>query len=140
MTLSLFTKVASSLGVFLSKWPLVLRSLPLPHALLNRCTWKSSQYYIITIMMKSLMHMSYTPVFHERKCISAMRRIVSTVAMHIRLNFFMYLFVPCYCDACLKPSALRVGVKTLHNTLYQGSPTRGWRSTVRAPILSWIDT
>jgi len=28
---------------------------------------------------------------------------------------FMYLCVLCYCDACLKSSALRVGVKTLHN-------------------------
>jgi len=28
----------------------------------------------------------------------------------------MYLCVPCYCDACLKSVALRVGVKTLHNT------------------------
>jgi len=28
----------------------------------------------------------------------------------------MYLYVLCYCDACLKSSALRVGVKTLNNT------------------------
>jgi len=27
----------------------------------------------------------------------------------------MYLCVLCYCDACLKSSGLRVGVKTLHN-------------------------
>jgi len=27
----------------------------------------------------------------------------------------MYLCVTCYCGACLKYSALRVGVKTLHN-------------------------
>jgi len=27
------------------------------------------------------------------------------------------LCVPCYCDACLKSSALCVGVKTLHNTM-----------------------
>jgi len=30
---------------------------------------------------------------------------------------FMHLCVPCYCDACWKSSALRVGVKTLHNTI-----------------------
>jgi len=30
----------------------------------------------------------------------------------------MYLCVPCYCDACLKFSALRVGMKTLHNTIH----------------------
>jgi len=28
----------------------------------------------------------------------------------------MYLCVPCHCDACFKSSALRMGVKTLHNT------------------------
>ena len=28
---------------------------------------------------------------------------------------FMYLCVLCYCDACLKTGALRVGVKTSHN-------------------------
>jgi len=31
----------------------------------------------------------------------------------------MYLCVLCYCDACLKSSALRVGVKTLHNAQCQ---------------------
>jgi len=29
----------------------------------------------------------------------------------------MYLCVPCYCDACLKSGALRVGVKTLAYTI-----------------------
>jgi len=29
----------------------------------------------------------------------------------------MYLHIPCYCDACLKSSALRVGVKTLRYTI-----------------------
>ena len=42
-----------------------------------------------------------------------MRRILSTVATYIRSKFFMHLCVPCYCDACLKSSALRVGMKTL---------------------------
>ena len=33
---------------------------------------------------------------------------------------FIYLCIPCYCecDACLKSSTLRVGVKTLHNTIH----------------------
>jgi len=31
----------------------------------------------------------------------------------------MYLCVLCYCDACLESSALRVGVKTLHNIQFQ---------------------
>jgi len=83
------------------------------------------------------MHVSYTLVFHQSKCISAMRRMLSTVATYIRSSFFMYFCVPCYCDACLKSSALCVGMKTLHNTLYQGWPTRRSRSTVRSPSQSW---
>jgi len=74
--------------------------------------------------MASFMHVSYTLVFHQSKCISAMRRILSTVARYMRLNFFMYLCVPCYCDACSKFSTLRVRMKTLHNTLYQRWLTR----------------
>ena len=37
----------------------------------------------------------------------------------LSLCTFMCLRVLCYCDACLKSSALRVGVKTLHNTQCQ---------------------
>jgi len=33
----------------------------------------------------------------------------------------MYLRIPCYCDACLNSSALRVGVKTLLNTIQDAS-------------------
>ena len=29
----------------------------------------------------------------------------------------MHLRIPCYCDACLNSSALRVGVRTLLNTI-----------------------
>jgi len=36
----------------------------------------------------------------------------------------MYLCVPCYCDTCLKSSALRVGMKILtQNTMSTGSLT-----------------
>jgi len=74
----------------------------------------------------------YTLVFHQSKCINAMRRILSTVETYIRLHFFMYLYVRCYCDACLKSSALHEGMKTLHNTLYLGWPTRRSQSTIRS--------
>ena len=49
-----------------------------------------------------------------------MSRMLSTIATHIRSYFFMHLCVPCYCDACLKSSTLRVEMKTLHDTLYHG--------------------
>jgi len=51
------------------------------------------------------------------KCISAVKRILYTTAMYISLSTFVYLCFSLNCDACLKSSALRVGVKTLHNTI-----------------------
>jgi len=84
---------------------------------LNRCSWKSSQSYIIISMMTSLMLMSQKLVFHQSKCICAIKRILSTTAMYVSSSSFMYLRIPCYCDACLNSSALRVGVKTLLNTI-----------------------
>jgi len=43
--------------------------------------------------------------------------MLSTTAMYVSSSTFMYLRIPCYCDACLNSSALRVGVKTLLNTI-----------------------
>ena len=78
---------------------------------------KSSQYYIIISMMTSFMHMSQKLVLHQSKCICAIKRILSTTAMYVSLSAFMYLRIPCYWDACLNSSSLRVGVKTLLNTI-----------------------
>ena len=89
---------------------------------INRCTWKSSQYYIIISMMTSFMHMSQKLVFHQSKCICAIKRILSTTAMYVSSPSFMYLRIPCYCDACLNSSALRVGVKMLLNTIQNTVP------------------
>jgi len=47
--------------------------------------------------------------------------------MYVSSSSYMYLRIPYYCDACLKSSALRVGVKTLHNTQYNIF----WISTVQ---------
>jgi len=68
-------------------------------------------------MMASFMRVSYKLVFHQSKCISAINRIHSTAATHISSSSAIYLCIPCYYDACLKSSAMRVGVKTLHNTM-----------------------
>jgi len=84
---------------------------------INWCTWKSSQYYIIISMMTSFMRMSQKLVFHQSKCICAIKRILSTTAMYVSSSSFMYLRFPCYCDACLNSSDLRVGLKTLLNTI-----------------------
>ena len=43
--------------------------------------------------------------------------ILSTTAMYVSSSSFIYLRFPCYCDACLNSSALRVGLKTLLNTI-----------------------
>jgi len=50
------------------------------------------------------------------KCISAIKRLLYTTAMYISSSSFVYLCFSLCCDACLKSSVLRVGVKTLHNT------------------------
>jgi len=67
--------------------------------------------------MTSLMRMSQKLVFHQSKCICAIKRILSTTAMDVSSSSFMYLRIPRYCDASLNSSALRVGVKTLLNTI-----------------------
>jgi len=51
------------------------------------------------------------------KCISAIKRILYTTAVYMSSSSFMYLCFSLYCDACLSSSVLRVGVKTLHNTI-----------------------
>jgi len=68
-------------------------------------------------MMTSFMRMSQKLVFHQSKCICAIKPILSTTAIYISWSSFMYLRISCYCDACLNSSALRVGVKTLLNTI-----------------------
>ena len=84
---------------------------------INRCSWKSSQYYIIISMMTSFMRMSQKLVFHQSKCICAIMLILSTTAIYVSSSSFMYLRFPCYCDACLNSSDLRVGLKTSLNTI-----------------------
>ena len=79
---------------------------------ISRCTWKSSQYYIIISMMASFMRVSQKLVLHQSKCISAMKLILSSILVLVHV-----LHIPCCCDACLKSHALRVGVKTLHNPI-----------------------
>jgi len=68
-------------------------------------------------MMTSFMRMSQKLVFHQSNCICAITHILSTTAMYVSSSSFMYLRIPCYSDACLNSSALRVGVKTLLNTI-----------------------
>jgi len=72
--------------------------------------------------MTSFMRMSQKLVFHQSKCICAIKRILSTTAMYVSSSSFMYLRIPCYCDACLNSSALRVGVKMLLNTIQNTVP------------------
>ena len=67
--------------------------------------------------MTSFMRISQKLVFNQSKCICTIKRILSTTAVYVSLSSFMYLCIPCYCDACLNSSALRVGVKTLLNTI-----------------------
>ena len=84
---------------------------------INRCTWKSPQYYIAISRMTSFIRTSQKLVFHQSKCICAIKRILSTTAMYTSSSSFMCLRISCYCDACLNSSDLRVGVTTLLNTI-----------------------
>ena len=68
---------------------------------INRCTWKSSQHYVIMITMASFMRVSSMFVFHWSKCISAIKRLPFYYLQVCILVFFHVLCVPCYCDACL---------------------------------------
>jgi len=94
------------------------RSLQLPHA-----SYTSMHLKVIAV----LHYNNYEGDIHAcvliacisskySKCISAIKRILYTTAMYISSSSFVYLRFSLYCDACLKSSVLRVGVKTLHNT------------------------
>jgi len=67
------------------------------------------------------------------KCISAIKRILYSTAMHISSSSFVYLWFSLFCDACLKSSVLRVGMKTSHNTtiLKKERPATGQNFVLR---------
>ena len=71
--------------------------------------------------MTSFIRVSQKLVFHQSKCICAIKRILSTTAMYVSSSSFMYLRIACYCDAWLNSSALLVGVTTLLNTIHNNS-------------------
>jgi len=50
---------------------------------------------------------------------------IGICATYMPSHTFMYLRVLCYCDACLKTSALRVRVKTLHNVNWKFNTNSG---------------
>ena len=110
-------QAASSLGGLQPRLPLVPGSLQLPHAFYTSMYLEviAVLYYnnhdgvIHACILKACISSKYS------KCISAMKRILYTTAMYISSSSFMYLCISLYCDACLKSSTLRVGVKTLHN-------------------------
>ena len=93
MHCSLYKTSSFALGRFCSRddpW-----SFAASHSLMhfiNRCTWKSSQYYIIISIMTSFMHMSQKLVFHQSQCICAIMPILSTTAMYVSSSSFMYFF------------------------------------------------
>jgi len=115
---------ASSLGGLQPKWPLLLCSLPLPHA-------SYTSMYLEVLHYSNhdgIIHASGVKVCvssKNSKCISVIKRILSTTAMYISSYSFMYLCISFCCDACSKPSALRVGVKTFLNTIETVQPIKG---------------
>jgi len=72
------------------------KSFAASHSLMyfiNWCTWKSSQYYIIVIVMASFMRVSCKLVFHQSKCITSIKPILSSTNTYISLSSFMYLCI-----------------------------------------------
>ena len=59
---------------------------------LNRCTWKSSQYYIIISMMTSFMRISQKLVFNQSKCICTIKRILSVTNQEVH-SFLLISFI-----------------------------------------------
>ena len=57
---------------------------------INRCTWKSSQYYIVISRMTSFIRISQKLVFHQSKCFCAIKRILSTTAMYVSSSSLRY--------------------------------------------------
>jgi len=82
---------------------------------INRFPPKSSQHYIIIIIMASCMRVPFMLVFHQSKGISAVKRTRFYYChAYILVSFHVFVFtlsLPCM----LKSSALRVGVKTFYN-------------------------
>ena len=109
----------NKLGGLQPKWPLVLRSLPLPHAF-----YKSMYLEAIPVPHYNN-HDGVIRVCVLKACVSSkliyLRQQAYTLYYRhvcVSSSSFMYLCISCYCDVCLKSSALHVGVKTLHNTIH----------------------
>ena len=114
---SLYTESSFVYGGLQRRWPLVLRSLQLPHA------FYTSMYLEVIAVLH---YNNHGGVIHacvlkacisskQSKCISAIKRIYSILplSIHPRLLSCICVFFFLYCDACQKSSVLRVGVKTL---------------------------
>ena len=68
-----------------------------------RCTWKSSQYYIITIVMASFIRMHFMVVFHQSKCISTIKRMLFYSRQVYILVFFHVFRCPLLLRCMLSP-------------------------------------
>jgi len=63
------------------------------------------------------MRVSHKLVFHQSKCISAIKRILSTTATYISSSSLCIMY-SLLLRCMLKVQCLRVGVKTFRNTIY----------------------
>ena len=101
------------------RWPLIPRSLQLPHAFYTSMYleviavlhYNNHDGVIHACVLKACISSKYS------KCISAIKRILYTTAMYISSSSFVYLCFFLFTAMHEKSSALRVGVKTLHNTI-----------------------
>jgi len=87
--------------------------------------------------MTSFIRISQKLMFHQSKCICAIKRILSTTAMYVSWSSFMYLRISCYCDACLNSSDLFVGVTTLLNTIQFWNSASAQERDFTAQMVWW---
>ena len=118
---------------------LVLRSLPLLHA------FYTSMYLEVIAVLHYNNHDGDIHVCVIKacisskcsKCINAIKRILYTTAMYISSSSFVYLCISLCSDACLKSSALRMGVKTLHITMQYNKWLDDFDQPSRGRCHSW---
>ena len=103
ITCFLYTICSFALGRSATLMTLLFRSLPPPMLFINRCTWRSSQHYILTTVVTSSMRVTFASITYV--CLCFLEVIVlapssvcfSTTATYLPSCSFIYLYVLCYC-------------------------------------------
>jgi len=126
--------VASTSRGLEPKWPLVLRSLPIPRAFINRYTWKSSHYIITTVMTSSVhecvlysYHISMLEL-HQTNCATA----IKSMFFYFRHISVLVFFLGSVCSL-LPPCRLKSTNCKIHHFHVHSMQTTSRRMCVHTP-------